>query len=447
MKVHSPQPSSFSHISTLRASSLSASPSPQPTSQYNITPQQPKSSFVIDAVQPDAIFALMAKCKADTFKQKVDLGVGAYRDNSGHPWVLPVVKKVDEIISSDPSLNHEYLPIAGLPAFTSASAKVILGNNSPALVEDRVASIQTISGTGANHLGSLFLKHFPASPNAAGTIYISNPTWANHATIFKNVGLNVKQYPYWNPETLSLDFDGLIGTLSSANRGDIVLLHACAHNPTGIDPTKEQWAQIADVCDERGLYPFFDCAYQGFASGNLNNDAWAVRYFVNRGLELLVCQSFAKNFGLYGQRVGALHVVFADSATKKAAATQLELLQRAEISNPPAYGARIVSRILTNAELFSEWERDLLTMANRINDMRIALRKHLEQLGTPGTWDHITSQIGMFSFTGLQSYQVERLVEEFHVYLSKNGRISMAGLNESNVEYVAKSIDAVVRGI
>jgi len=226
-----------------------------------------------------------------------------------------------------------------------------------------------------------------------------------------------------------------------------VLLHACAHNPTGIDPTKEQWAQIADVCDERGLYPFFDCAYQGFASGNLNNDAWAVRYFVNRGLELLVCQSFAKNFGLYGQRVGALHVVFADSATKKAAATQLELLQRAEISNPPAYGARIVSRILTNAELFSEWERDLLTMANRINDMRIALRKHLEQLGTPGTWDHITSQIGMFSFTGLQSYQVERLVEEFHVYLSKNGRISMAGLNESNVEYVAKSIDAVVRGI
>ena len=220
-----------------------------------------------------------------------------------------------------------------------------------------------------------------------------------------------------------------------------MLLHACAHNPTGIDPTKEQWAQIADVCDERGLYPFFDCAYQGFASGNLNNDAWAVRYFVNRGLELLVCQSFAKNFGLYGQRVGALHVVFADSATKKAAATQLELL------NPPAYGARIVSRILTNAELFSEWERDLLTMANRINDMRIALRKHLEQLGTPGTWDHITSQIGMFSFTGLQSYQVERLVEEFHVYLSKNGRISMAGLNESNVEYVAKSIDAVVRGI
>ena len=226
-----------------------------------------------------------------------------------------------------------------------------------------------------------------------------------------------------------------------------MLLHACAHNPTGIDPTKEQWAQIADVCDERGLYPFFDCAYQGFASGNLNNDAWAVRYFVNRGLELLVCQSFAKNFGLYGQRVGALHVVFADSASKKAAATQLELLQRAEISNPPAYGARIVSRILTNAELFSEWERDLLTMANRINDMRIALRKHLEQLGTPGTWDHITSQIGMFSFTGLQSYQVERLVEEFHVYLSKNGRISMAGLNESNVEYVAKSIDAVVRGI
>ena len=197
---------------------------------------------------------------------------------------------------------------------------------------------------------------------------------------------------------------------------------------------------------ELRLFPFFDCAYQGFASGNLNNDAWAVRHFVSRGIELMVCQSFAKNFGLYGERVGALHLVTSNTEVKVAAASQLALLQRSEISNPPAYGSRIVSRILGDAQLFAEWERDLLTMANRINSMRSALKSELLALGTPGNWDHITSQIGMFSFTGLNPSQVDRMVNEFHVYLTKNGRISMAGLNESNVAYVAKAIDAVVRG-
>lgn len=338
-----------------------------------------------------------------------------------------------------------------MPSLTSGAARLILGSNCSAISQNRVASIQTISGTGSNHLAGLFLSRFPPagfnpSKDSNGVIYVSNPTWANHFSIFKNVGLTVKTYPYFKAETLTLDFEGLIDTLSHANKGEIVLLHACAHNPTGIDPTHEQWAKIADVIIERGLFPFFDCAYQGFASGDLDNDAWAVRHFAERGIEFLVCQSFAKNFGLYGERVGALHVIAADSTTRDAIYSQLCLLQRSEISNPPAYGGRIVSRILNNPDLFAEWQRDLNTMSSRIIDMRHALRSELVRLRTPGTWDHIVTQIGMFSFTGLTPEQVDRMVDEFHVYMTRNGRISMAGLNENNVAYVAKAIDAVVRG-
>lgn len=340
-----------------------------------------------------------------------------------------------------------------MPDFTSGAARLILGSNSPAFAQDRVASIQTISGTGANHLAGLFLARFPpsgstpvtADPGTTGVIYVSNPTWANHFSIFKNVGLTVKTYPYFKAETLSLDFEGLISTLSQAHEGEVVLLHACAHNPTGIDPSREQWSRIADVIIERKLFPFFDCAYQGFASGNLDNDAWAVRHFIERGIELLVCQSFAKNFGLYGERVGALHVIAADTPTKVSVHSQLSLLQRSEISNPPAYGARIASRILNNPDLFNEWKDDLTTMSSRIIKMREALRSELVALGTPGCWDHIVTQIGMFSFTGLSPAQVDRMVDEFHVYLTRNGRISMAGLNDHNVAYVAKAIDAVAR--
>ncbi|VVT54745.1 uncharacterized protein SAPINGB_P004231 [Magnusiomyces paraingens] len=410
-----------------------------------------KSGFRVDTAPVDPLFGLMARHKADPFPNKVDLGVGAYRDNNGKPWILPSVRKADALISSDPTLNHEYLPIAGLPDFTAGAARLILGSTSPAIAQKRVASVQTISGTGANHLAGLFLARFPPlgfnpSNDSNGVIYVSNPTWANHFSIFKNVGLTVKTYPYFKADTLSLDFEGLIETLSNASPGEVVLLHACAHNPTGIDPSHEQWSKIADVIIERRLFPLFDCAYQGFASGDLDKDAWAVRHFVDRGIELLVCQSFAKNFGLYGERVGALHLITADEDTRSAVHSQLSLLQRSEISNPPAYGARIASRILNNPDLFAEWQSDLTTMSSRIIKMRNALRQELIRLGTPGCWDHIVTQIGMFSFTGLSPAQVDRLVDEFHVYLTRNGRISMAGLNDHNVAYVAKAIDAVVRG-
>ena len=238
-------------------------------------------------------------------------------------------------------------------------------------------------------------------------------------------------------------------TISSAPEGSIILLHACAHNPTGVDPTREQWKELAEIIKGKKHFPFFDCAYQGFASGDLENDAWAVRYFVEQGFELCVAQSFAKNFGLYGERAGAFHFVTSPgtdaSSTIGRIASQLAILQRSEISNPPAYGARIASLVLNDEKLFEEWRENLRTMSGRIIQMRKELRAKLEELGTPGSWKHITEQIGMFSFTGLTEKQVLAIREEAHVYMTKNGRISMAGLNSKNVEYVAKAFDKVVR--
>ncbi|KAE9399278.1 aspartate aminotransferase [Gymnopus androsaceus JB14] len=395
---------------------------------------------------PDSIFKLTAAFKADTFDKKVNLGVGAYRDDNDKPWVLPVVKKAESIILNTPALDHEYLPITGLPEFTSAAAKLLLGPDSRVLAEGRVTTVQTISGTGANHLGALFLSRF-YQWTGDKEVYLSDPTWANHPAIFKNVGIIPVSYPYYDPKTIGLNFDGFLSSLKSAPEGSVFLLHACAHNPTGVDPTKEQWNVIAQAMLEKGHYGFFDTAYQGFASGDLDNDAWAIRFFVDKGVKMLICQSFAKNAGLYGERVGALHVVSPSKEAAERVKSQLSVLQRSEISNPPTYGARIVTLILNDAELFSEWKRDISTMAGRIIDMRKELYKLLtEELHTPGNWDHIVNQIGMFSFTGITPEQSKALTEKAHIYLTVNGRISMTGLNRNNIRYFATSLDAAVRG-
>lgn len=259
----------------------------------------------------------------------------------------------------------------------------------------------------------------------------------------------MKNYPYFSKETKGLDFDGMVKAIQSAPNRSIILLHACAHNPTGVDPTQEQWKKIAQVMREKQHFPFFDCAYQGFASGSLAQDAWAINHFVEQGFELMIAQSYAKNFGLYGERAGCFHFVAAPSSKASdevsRVGSQLAILQRSEISNPPAYGARIASMILNDKQLFAQWEEDLRTMSGRIIEMRKALQSKLEQLGTPGKWNHITEQIGMFSFTGLNETQVQKLREVSHVYMTKNGRISMAGLNTKNVEYFAEAVDRVVR--
>ena len=261
----------------------------------------------------------------------------------------------------------------------------------------------------------------------------------------------MKHYPYFRKDTKTFDFRGMTDTLKSAPKGSIVVLHACAHNPTGVDPTEDEWKEIAKIMKDNDLFPFFDCAYQGFATGYLSQDNFAIRYFVSQGFQLVIAQSFAKNLGLYGQRVGAFHFVTAPGAdaqsTTEHVASQLSILQRSEISSPPIFGAQIASIILNDPQLFAEWEEDLLTMSGRVKKMRKCLKQELDRLQTPGTWDHIVNQIGMFSFTGLTPSQVLELREKWHVYMAETGRISVAGLNDKNVAYFARAVDDVVRRV
>lgn len=267
--------------------------------------------------------------------------------------------------------------------------------------------------------------------------------------IFTHAGMSVEHYPYYSRETKSLDFEGMLRTLSAAPRGSIVVLQACAHNPTGLDPSPAQWREIAALIQEAGLFPFFDCAYQGFATGNLVNDSFAVRHFVSLGLEMFVAQSFSKNLGLYAQRTGCLHFVSHSgpgaSSTAARVASQLARLQRAEISTPAAYGAKIASLVLNDETLSREWLDDLATMSGRIAHMRAKLRRHLEELGTPGSFEHITEQIGMFAYTGLSETQVLLMRSKWHIYMLETGRASVSGLNSGNVAYVARAIDDVLR--
>ncbi|KAK4498344.1 hypothetical protein PRZ48_011002 [Zasmidium cellare] len=392
----------------------------------------------------DPMFGLSAAYRADTDPKKVDLGVGAYRDNNAKPWVMPVVKKADEILRQTPDLNHEYLPIAGLNEYLSASQQLVFGEDSPILKDHRVATMQTISGTGALHLGARFLhKFFPESE--AKRVYVSSPPYVNHLPILHDARLETGFYPYYTPTTKSLDFENLLSTLETIPRNSIVLLHACAHNPTGVDPTQSQWRQIASVMRERHHLPFFDSAYQGFASGDLDADAWAIRHFASLDFPaLLVAQSYAKNFGLYGERTGCLHVVTQEAELAGRIGSQMEKLQRVNISTPPAYGARIASTILNSPALFAEWQSDLKTMSGRIVEMRKALRSLLENgKGGEGKWKHLTEQTGMFCYTGLDPEQVRQLREQWHVYLTGDGRVSVSGLNWGNVRYVAEAFGGV----
>ncbi|KAI8801749.1 pyridoxal phosphate-dependent transferase [Cladochytrium replicatum] len=388
----------------------------------------------------DAIFGLTARFKADTDASKINLGVGAYRTNEGKPWILPVVKKAEATIFNDPTLDHEYLPIEGLKTFVDASVKLLLGADSPAIAEGKVAAVQTISGTGAVRTAAAFLAKFRKAP-----IYISKPTWGNHKSIMEDAGLTVIEHSYWDPATGGLAFGKMVSELREAPSGSIVLLHGCAHNPTGVDPTVEQWKEIAQLVKEKQHFPFFDCAYIGFATGSFDADAFAPRYFVSQGIDIVCAQSYAKNFGLYGERVGCLTVVTQSPEQKNAVQSQLMRIIRGMISNPPLYGARIVSIVLNDPQLYQEWVANVQEMAGRIKFMRQQLFDHLKALGTPGTWNHIINQIGMFSYTGLSTAQVNILIEKFHVYLTADGRISMAGLNTGNVKRFAESVDWVVR--
>ncbi|KAL0580397.1 aspartate transaminase aat1 [Marasmius crinis-equi] len=397
----------------------------------------------VPAGPPDAILGVTEAFKADKDPRKINLGVGAYRDDAGKPYVLKSVEKAEQrIAGSNP--DKEYLPITGLADFTKNAAKLAYGADSAPLQQGAVAVTQSISGTGALRIGGAFLgRHYPH----AKVIYLPTPSWGNHTPIFRDSGLEVRQYRYFDKKTVGLDIEGLKADLRAAPEQSIVLLHACAHNPTGVDPTHEQWKEISDIVKERKLFPFFDMAYQGFATGNIANDAFAVRHFVSQGHQVALAQSFAKNMGLYGERVGAFSITAKDPEEKARLDSQLKIIIRPMYSNPPVHGARIAAAILGDSALYKEWEGEVTTMANRIISMRETLYNLLtHELKTPGEWGHIKSQIGMFSFTGLTTPQTKALAEKAHVYMTADGRISMAGLNAGNIQHFAQSVHAAVKG-
>lgn len=399
------------------------------------TAESPYSQFEMAPIDP--IVGLNEVFAKDDFPQKVIVGVGAYRDDLGKPYVLPSVKKAEKIML-DEGLDMEYAGIAGEPKFIDLALKFVYGNDSKPLTENRVHGIQSLSGTGGLRVyGELMKKH------GYKKIYLPDPTWGNHIPIFKNSGLDVQKYRYYDSATSTLDFDNMMKDIKSMPEGSIILLHACAHNPTGMDPSIEQWKEMSDTIKQCNLVPFFDCAYQGFASGNADTDAAAVRIFVDDGHLISMVQSFSKNFGLYGQRVGALSVVGADEEEAKRVVSQMKTVVRPMYSNPPRHGARIITTILEDPNLTAEWYDECKAMADRINLMRTLLKEKLAEAGSAKNWDHVTNQIGMFAYSGLNKDQVMEMREKHHVYCTADGRISMAGVTSANVDYIANAIHDV----
>jgi aspartate aminotransferase len=396
---------------------------------------------------PDPILGLVARFKQDPDPGAVNLAQGAYRDDRGAPFVLPSVVEAERRVAlalATGASDKEYLGIEGSPSFIAASTALALGANSPALAQGRVAAFQTLSGTGALRIAAESLS------KVAGVrdIYLSNPSWANHAKIFQAAGLRTHEYTYLDTDTgTSLDMPGLLADLKDPNvvpDGAVVLLHACAHNPTGIDPTQDQWRDIANVFQARDLKPLFDSAYQGYASGDLETDAFPIRLFERRGIPSIVCQSFAKSMGLYGERVGAMFIVTESPEEMQAVLSQVkQTVIRPMYSSPPLHGARLATMLLTDTELNAQWQAELKGMVDRIETMRQSLVASLEA-EEGRSWTHITDQIGMFAFTGLTSDQVDCLLDDHGIYLPNDGRISLAGMKPGDIEKVASAMRKVV---
>uniref|UniRef100_A0A915AKZ3 Aspartate aminotransferase n=1 Tax=Parascaris univalens TaxID=6257 RepID=A0A915AKZ3_PARUN len=410
----------------------------------NCCAKMPSFFSRVEMAPPIEVFHMNKMYQDESSPQKVNLTIGAYRTEEGKPWVLPIVREAEKKMADDTTNNHEYLPVLGFEPFCKVASELVLGKDSSAIKEGRVTGVQCLSGTGSLRAGAEFLCRILGLK----TVYISKPSWGNHKLVFKNAGFDdLREYRYWDSTNRCVDINNLIADLEAAPERSVIILHGCAHNPTGMDPSHEQWKKIAEIMKKKNLFTFFDIAYQGFASGDPDADAWAVRYFVEQGLEMVVAQSFAKNFGLYNERIGNLTVVVSDPAVLPAFKSQMSLIVRANWSNPPNHGAKIVHMILTTPEMLKKWHECIETMATRIKSMRTALRENLEKLNTPGKWEHITQQIGMFSFTGLTPSQTEHLVKVHKVFLLKNGRINVCGLNTKNVEYVAKAINETINSV
>jgi aspartate/tyrosine/aromatic aminotransferase len=378
----------------------------------------------------------------DSNPHKVDLGVGAYRDSSGKPYVLDVVKAAEARVVADTSYNHEYVPIEGWTPFRLASQKILFGPGHPVMAAGCVATVQALSGTGALRVGFEFLRRIIPDP----VVYLPSHTWGNHLKVLQESGFeDVRKYRYYDAARLSLDSEGMCADLSAAPPGAIVLLHTSGHNPVGFDPSVSDWERLAELCKEKDLLPFFDNAYQGYTSGSLEEDAFSVRFFAAQGLELLCACSFAKNMGLYGERIGALHAVVSSPLEVQSLISQFQAIIRPMYSSPPSHYARVAGLILSDPALFDAWQVELQRMAGRIQRMRELFLEALTRHACPGEWGHMARQRGMFGFTGLKKEHVAALKKEYSIYMLDNGRISLSGLNESNVDYVVRAFAHVLR--
>ena len=393
----------------------------------------------VEMAPRDPILGLNEAFAADQRADKVNLGVGVYYNEAGKVPLLRAVQAAEEARVAEHA-PRPYLPMEGLAAYDAAVQQLLFGKDSALLDSGRLITAQSLGGTGALKLGADFLHRQTGKNRVA----ISNPSWENHRAIFEAAGYEVVSYPYYDPATHGLDLPGMLQGLRDLPEGTVVILHACCHNPTGVDLSMADWAQVIEVVQQKGHVPFLDIAYQGFGA-NLQDDAMAVRLFAESGLAFLVASSFSKSFSLYGERVGALTMVTADAAETAPVLSQLKRVIRTNYSNPPTHSAKVVAAVLTNPELYQQWETELAGMRDRIRDMRTSLVSKLAAAGVDKDMGFIQQQRGMFSYSGLSADQVARLADEFGIYAVSSGRICVAALNTGNIDAVAQAMAAVLK--
>ncbi|WP_367110190.1 aromatic amino acid transaminase [uncultured Psychrobacter sp.] len=393
----------------------------------------------VDYYAGDPILGLVDKFFADSNPNKVNLSIGIYYDEDSKLPVLECVKTAEQRIA-DPITPRPYLPMAGLLGHRLGCQNLLFGKDAPVLQQGRVATIATIGGSGALRVGAEFIhRWFPKSK-----CYVSDPTWGNHIAIFEGSGIEVGSYPYYDKANSRIKFDEMLEFIEKLNKHDVVLLHPCCHNPTGMDLTREQWDKVLEVIKQRELIPFMDIAYQGFGE-DMDSDAYAIRKAVDMGLPVFVSNSFSKNLSLYGERVGGLSVVCPSVDEAERVFGQLNFVVRSIYSSPPSHGGHVVDIVMNDDKLYQQWVGEVYGMRDRIKAMRLKLKSVLEAKLPEQNFDYITRQNGMFSFTGLNPEQIERLQSEFGVYLISNSRMCIAGLNVDNIDYVANAMVEVLK--
>ena len=392
----------------------------------------------VEMAPRDPILGLNEQFNADTNPKKVNLGVGVYFDDNGKLPLLQCVQAAEQKMMAKPTARG-YLPIDGIVAYDNAVKALVFGADSEPVKSGRVATVQAIGGTGGLKIGADFLKKL--SPNAK--VLISDPSWENHRALFTNAGFEVGSYAYYDAEKRGVNFNGMLASLKAAAPGTIVVLHACCHNPTGYDITAAEWDQVIEVLKAGKLTPFLDMAYQGFGHG-IKEDGAVIGKFVASGMNFFVSTSFSKSFSLYGERVGGLSVLCQDKEEASRVLSQLKIVIRTNYSNPPTHGGAVVAAVLGDAELRALWEKELGEMRVRIKAMRQKLVDGLKAAGVQQDMSFITSQIGMFSYSGLSKDQMVRLRDEFGVYGTDTGRMCVAALNSQNIDYVCASIAKVM---